>query len=357
MLDSRKKNQDTSNIINTGGGISIDQSETWELNSIMECWRHRRPLSVVPQVPIKQLLLWQLLTFISITLYRWVQVHSLKKSSSYYIDIWIENIAVVCFLYLFLQRYLFQKHHAGKMFYYLKFTIALHIILTVIESVDFLAFTRKSSGTEFYQFTLALSPLILLVLLHKFYIFEISVYFNYAIGLLTCWKLMILFQDIEFNLSFSTSAFGLFVAICYGLYWLMLCEKIKGASTLEIVFMMSVSRVMMLPLLVVTHYYQPSSKNLVSGLTIAGLSKILLMAILKIASFSSTLILLKKSDPITAVLTVNLAYIPDNFIQALIYKLDCTLSATKVNIIITVEFFIGTIKNVFGSDGVVLPSN
>lgn len=279
--------------------------------------------------------LLELLTFISIILYRWIHIHFFKKSDSYLLSLWIENFITFCFAkFLFkmfnLPRFTFIKNVSS-----LSPLLLLNGVIILIHGYDFVVFTRKSGGSEFFQFSIVLYLPLLLTVMRAICTFQIPPYFYNIITLFTILKITFLFQDPEFSLSFSLCLGSIIYATTYALYTVSLKADLQKFTALEIIYALSIASILILPIFII-HRQEMSS-----GITFKLIMASVLSSLFKLGSCYFTLVLLKQTDPIKTLVTINAAYIPDHFLQALIYKLDCNVSTCKVAFFIVLDFLVG----------------
>lgn len=295
-----------------------------------------------------RLLILQLFAIVFAILYRWMHVHFLKKSGTYFTYIWLENVLVVAILHLVM------KTHPSSLPIGVKGTIRqlksiwpllfLYSIQVVVGGYDYILFTRKAGGTEFYQFCLVLGIPVLMAVMYSFRNIETPSYVYYVLIVLSGWKVMMLLQDPEFILPFTTSGWCLMFTFLYCCYLVML-NTYPQNPPLEVIYYLCLSMVFFLPVFII------ANKEIVVGDSVVDISKCVegilkgfMFASLKLCSMFSMLLVLKKSDPLTCLIIVNFAFIPDHFMQALVYKLDCTLATSKICVLMAIDFIVVQFK-------------
>jgi hypothetical protein len=323
--------------------VKVDVSEREE-SSTTNMRLRKLNLHHYPSMPVLRLLLLEFGTFAILACYRWAEFHFWHKSNSYFIEFWFENLFVFSGIYL-LSRNSSAISGLKTLYRDLWPLLGCHLVLTINYCMDFKTFTRKSSGTEYYQFNQILIVPVVLGVIHGYCNSNIPLKVNYVVCLLLSWKLSILYHDIEFRLSFTSSLMALLIALIHGFFIIMLKERLNSYSVWQIAFALTSSIIVVLPIFILLQH----SSNTISGVNF-NMQKFLntaFMALLKMAGLSTTLILLKQNHPLMAILTTRCVSIPDNFVQALIYKLDCVLSASKVCILTGLEYVVLHIHYIF----------
>ena len=322
--------------------VKVDASERDSSTTSMRLRKLNLPYH--PSMSVLNLLLLELAVFTILACYQWAEFHFWHKSNSYFIEFWIENLIVFVVMYI-MSRGSHAFASLKNLFRDLWPLLGCHLILTLDYCMDFKTFTKKSSGTEYYQLTQVLIVPVMLAVIHGYSSTKIPLKVNYVICLILSWKLSILYHDIEFRLSFTSSLMALLIALVHGFYIFILKERLNSYSVWQIAFALTSSIVMALPIFILLQ----KSSSTVSDIdfSIKKLFNTAFMALLKMAGLSTTLVLLKQSHPLMAILTTRCVSIPDNFIQALIYKLDCVLSASKVCILTGLEYVVLHIHYIF----------
>lgn len=327
--------------------IKIEESEK-ENTSLMMRLR-KLNLQFFPTLSWKLFFPLELLTFLSMTIYCWAEVHFWKRNSSFFIEFWLVHL-FICFVVFAVLRGSSSPSLRPllKEFWPLLFC---HVVLTIDSCLDFDTFTRKSAGTEYYQFTQVLLVPVLFIILKEICSSKLPSKVIYLSLAVLIWQMSILFSDMEFHLNFNTSLFSLVIASVYGFYIVLLREKLSVYPVLEVIYVLSLSIVLVLPVFILFHHSSTQSKSN-TEFTISKIMNIILMAILKVLSWGLSLITLKRIHPLLALLTFRLVSIPDHFIQALVYKLDCVLSGSKVCIIAAIQFILVHIIYFFSSEDI-----
>ena len=326
--------------------IKIEESEK-ENTSVMVRLR-KLNLSFLPTLSWKLLFPLELLTFLSLTIYCWAEVHFWKRNSSYFMEFWLMHLFIFFGVFIILRGSSSSPSLRSllKEFWPL---LLCHVVLTIDYCLDFDTFTKKSAGTEYYQFTQVLLVPVLFIILNEICGSKLPSKVIYLSLAILIWQMSILFSDMEFHLSFNTSLFSLVIASVYGFYLVLLRDKLSVYSVLEVIFVLSLSIVLVLPVFIL--FYHSSTQNKPNdGFTIYKIMNIILMAILKVLSWGLSLVTLKRIHPLLALLTFRLVSIPDHFIQALVYKLDCVLSGSKVCIIAAIQFIVVHVIYLFSSE-------
>ena len=320
--------------------IKIDDTER-EVSSITMRIRKLNVPFYPTLIPLKGFISLELLAFILLTVYRWAEVHFWKKADSYLFEFWLQHAIIAVGFYVFSKSKL-SSTSFSNLKSLLKDTWPLlfcHVIIVIDYCVDFKTFTRKSAGTEYYQCTQVLLLPVLLIVIHELTSSEIPSKGTCIVIGLCVWQFSILFQDMEFKLSFIAMVLSLFMAILQSVYLLLLKEKLSSLPVLELIYLLSLSVALILPIFILLN--DSTTIRLSSdGFNLHMMIHTVFMALLKVVSSSMVLILLKNGHPLLVLLTVRTVSIPDHFVQALIYKLDCVLSGSKVCILAGIECLI-----------------
>ena len=316
--------------------LKIDDSER-ETSSITMRLR-KLNISIFP-TSTQGFILLELLAFILLTFSRWAEVHFWKKADTFLLEVWLQHALIA------LGVFLLSKKNSSSSFSNLQLSLRdtlpllfCHLFIAIDYCIDFKTFTKKSAGTEYYQFTQVLTVPLLLVVIYELTSSKISSK-GICIVIGWCvWQLSILFQDMEFKLSFAAMVFSLIAAVIQGLYLLLLKEKLSSLPVMEMIYLLSISMVLILPIFILLG--PTTGGSLLNGLNLQMILHTVFMALLKVSSLSVVLVLLKSGHPLFVLLTIRTVSIPDHFIQALVYKLDCVLAASKVCILAGFECFI-----------------
>ena len=327
--------------------VKIDDSER-DLSSIKMRLKKLNISFFPTSIPLKGFILLELLAFILLTVYRWAEVHFWKKADTFLLEVWLQHAIIA------LGVFVLSKRSSSSSFSNLRLSLRdalpllfCHVFIVIDYCIDFKTFTRKSAGTEYYQFTQVLVVPLFLVIIHELTSSKISSKGICMIVGLCVWQLSILFQDIEFKLSFSAMVFSLIAAVIQGLYLLLLKEKLSSLPVMELIYLLSVPVVLILPVFILMGHSTTDSLSL-NGLNLQMVMHTLFMALLKVTSSSVVFVLLKSGHPLLILLTIRTVSIPDHFIQALVYKLDCVLAASKVCILAGIKCFILHAYHLFG---------
>jgi len=287
--------------------------------------------------------LLEFLTYVSIVLYRWMHVHFMKKSATsggaYFIYLWIENLVIIGVAQFLFKLFKLPRHSFMKNFSSLYPLFTLNVLVVVVQSYDFVSFTRKSGGTEFYQFTLVLVVPALLAVLHTVTTYKSPWLVSSMVGICTLLKMSFLLQDREFNMSLGTLVGSIVFALLYASYLIGLKTDLQKYTALELIYSFAVMGVILLPVLVIQR----------GEITRGGISFKLVIASamtgsVKLSMLYFIFVLLKHTDPMKTLVVLNAAFVPDHFVQALVYKLDCHISASKVCVLVLVDFIMGHVK-------------
>lgn len=282
-------------------------------------------------------LLLELLTFISIVLYRWIHVHFMKKSQTFFVYVWMENLIIVGIAQLLFKIFNLPKHTFMKSFQYLCPLLVLNGIVVVIQGYDFLYFTRKSGGSEFYQFSFVLSIPVVLAIMNVICTFNSPWHISSIVGICTIMKVTFLLQDREFVLSFGLCVGTIVFEVIHVCYLICLKADLQKYTALELIYSLSWMTLLLLPPFII-------EQGGISGTNFKLVMVSVLSGTLKLCTLYFMFVLLKHTDPVKTLVIVNAAFIPDHFMQALVYKLDCHISTCKICFLMIVDFFVGHFK-------------
>ena len=320
--------------------IIVTNGSPTTLSSTMDFIRKKRKIkfNTDSRLSLSVTVLLELLTFISIILYRWMHVHFMKKSDTYLICMWVESLVTIglaqCLFRIFnLPKYTFMKNVSSL---YPLFT--LNGIIVVVHGYDFAQFTRKSGGSEFYQFSMVLFVPILLAVMYAVCTFKFPQYISNIISTCAILKITFLLQDPEFSLSLKLCIGGIIYSIIYSCYIICLKADLQKYTALELIYSLSVMSLLVLPVFII-------ERGEFSGsLSFKTIMVSVLSGSFKLGSLYFTFVLLKHTDPLKTLVTINSVYVPDHIMQALVYKLDCNISTCKVCFFILLDFIMGHFK-------------
>jgi len=166
---------------------------------------------------------------------------------------------------------------------------------------------------------------------------DIPLYFYYVLGIFSIWKMLFLFKDFEFNITFILSCKCFIFVGLHCFYLVFIKKELHKTSAIETIYNLSVFMMLVLPLLIIVDQE-------FQFIWIANIPRILatsmVLAVMKFLSLCCAFWLIKQTDPLTFVLTHNVGFIAEHIVQALVYKFDCTVSATKICFLIAFDFLI-----------------
>lgn len=290
-------------------------------------------------------LLLEALTFLSVVLYRWVHIHFYKKSESYFLYLWLENLTVLGICQLLFKMFNLPKYTFSKNFKFLYPIYILNGISIVIQGYDFVQFTRKSGGTEFYQFSLVLFIPALMAIMNVISTFKLPWHVSSIIGICTILKMAFLLQDHDFLVSFTVCMGSTMYALTFMSFLVCLKGDLQKYTALELIYSLATMALLIFPFFIIQR------GELSNGIGFKLLMASVLSGCLKLCSVYFTFVLLKHTDPMKTLVILNAAFIPDHFIQALLYKMDCHISTSKVCFFLVVDFVMGHFKRTVAEVG------
>ena len=284
-------------------------------------------LGYYPNATKVSIIILLLLTILATIIQRWLDIHYLRKSKSAFVSIWLQYVVIAGMMKIYQKRLRFNLHTG---FSSRIITMVLYASVVILMSCDITSFTRKSSGTEFYQTNLILVVPVIWAIHDSNNSSKVLFYSN---GICTVWKMLFLFKDQEFNVSFGLSCkcFIYTTAYCYFLIYIKFDLEKTGLA--DMIYNLSEAMIFILPFIILIN---GEIQQMESSLIFPSF----LLAATKLFSIICSFLLIKNTDVLTYLLTVNVAFIPEYLIQALVYKLDCTASASKVSVFVVLDFIL-----------------
>ena len=268
-----------------------------------------------------------LLTILATIIQRWLDIHFLRKIKSTFVSIWLQYVVIAGMMKIYQKRLRFNLHAA---FSSRIITKVLYASVVILMSFDVISFTRKSSGTEFYQTNLILVVPVIWAI-HDCN--NSSKVLFYGLGICFIWKMLFLFKDQEFIVSFGLSCkcFIYTTAYCYFLIYVKF--DLEKTTVADMIYNISEAMIFILPFFI---WINGEIHQMESSLIFPSL----LLAAAKFFSIICSFLLIKNTNVLTYLLAVNVAFIPEHLIQALVYKLDCTVSASIVSVFVVLDFIL-----------------